>query len=389
MNPLNEMLTFTSSHLKDLGFTSPSVIIFEETARVNIRTMISKAQRNGITFRPHFKTHQSADVGQWFADEGVTAISVSSVSMAVYFANHGWNDITIAFLLNPLELPQIEKLALDLSARSGQLAVTIDSPEAAVALNNYTGPELGVWVKVDTGYGRTGVPWQDGGRFESIAKQLPKQTRLLGLLTHNGESYQTSTTNDLNQVWTESTHRMQKALSFLPHCDHLSISLGDTPCCRFLDYLPGVNEIRPGNFVFFDLMMWTRGICNTEELAAAAVCPVVGLYPDKNKVVLHGGAVHLSREYLLGSGNKPIFGYLGVLSLNQSNKLIPKVLSDAPVVTLSQEHGTVELTPENYQKYIQDLKIGDLVLVWPVHSCLTCDLANEYRADTKAILTKK
>ncbi len=150
-----------------------------------------------------------------------------------------------------------------------------------------------------------------------------------------------------------------------------------------------VNEIRPGNFVFFDLMMWTRGICNTEELAAATVCPVVALYPDKNKVVLHGGAVHLSREYLLGPENKPIFGYLGVLSLNQSNKLIPKVLSDAPVVTLSQEHGTVELTPENYQKYIQDLKIGDLVLVWPVHSCLTCDLANEYRADTKATLTKK
>ena len=31
-----------------------------------------------LSFRPHFKTHQSAEIGSWFRDFGVTRITVSS-----------------------------------------------------------------------------------------------------------------------------------------------------------------------------------------------------------------------------------------------------------------------------------------------------------------------
>ncbi len=73
--------------------------------------MAQKAKAHNLIFRPHFKTHQSAEIGNWFKDEGVNKITVSSVQMAEYFAESGWKDILIAFPVNIRETEQINRLA--------------------------------------------------------------------------------------------------------------------------------------------------------------------------------------------------------------------------------------------------------------------------------------
>lgn len=78
----------------------PTLLVNPQIARRNIAFMAEKAYRQGVRFRPHFKTHQSAVVGEWFREQGVQAITVSSVDMARYFADHGWQDILIAFPVN-------------------------------------------------------------------------------------------------------------------------------------------------------------------------------------------------------------------------------------------------------------------------------------------------
>ena len=78
----------------------PTLLVDEAICRENIRWMAEKAARLGVNFRPHFKTHQSKQMGRWFREEGIKSITVSSVSMAKYFNEDGWDDITIAFPLN-------------------------------------------------------------------------------------------------------------------------------------------------------------------------------------------------------------------------------------------------------------------------------------------------
>ena len=73
--------------------------------------MAEKAAKSNTSFRPHFKTHQSAQIGEWFRQEGVEAITVSSVRMAKYFAANDWGDITIAFPFNVHETKQADELA--------------------------------------------------------------------------------------------------------------------------------------------------------------------------------------------------------------------------------------------------------------------------------------
>ena len=47
----------------------PTVLLDEARARRNLAVMAAKARRQGVRFRPHFKTHQSAAMGEWFRQE--------------------------------------------------------------------------------------------------------------------------------------------------------------------------------------------------------------------------------------------------------------------------------------------------------------------------------
>jgi D-serine deaminase-like pyridoxal phosphate-dependent protein len=358
------MFKATSRHLKSLGLTGPSFVIDEARARANIRVMAAKARRSRVAFRPHFKTHQSPVVARWFADEGVDRITVSSVRMAEQFAETGWTDITIAFLVNPLEGPRLDNLARYLAEKGGRLGLTVDSVAAAGAL---TGLKAEAWVKIDTGYGRTGVPWD---AVDDLGAVLDALENPVGLLTHSGNSYAARNGVGLEELYSETVDRLATARAALERPD-LKLSVGDTPTCSVVAEFPGVDEVRPGNFVFYDLMQLQIGSCLSDRLAAAAACPVVGLYPDRGRIAVHGGAVHLSREYLETAGG-PIFGRLGALDLTPGEKTagLGRVIEDAPVVSLSQEHGLIEAPG----RIIEEIDIGDLLLIWPVHSCLTCDL---------------
>lgn len=383
----NELKT-TSRYLRELGLTSPAVVVDEVRTRRNIGFMARRARSAGARFRPHFKTHQSGAVGQWFRDEGVTAITVSSLAMAAYFAEFGWTDITLAFLLNPLELPRLGEVARFLDRRGGRLGLTLDSPAAARALAA-AGLPVDAWIKVDTGYGRTGAAWDDGPLLAAIRDALGPNIPLAGLLSHSGHSYRARTRENLQAIWDTALDRLRFARNLLGD-PALEISLGDTPCCSTVASLQGADEVRPGNFVFFDLMQLEIGSCGEAGLAAAVACPVVGVYPGRGQLVVHGGAVHLAKESLTDERGQGVFGKLGTLVTAEDGATgLGPVLHQAPLASLSQEHGVVNVDQDLFAGLLGDLEIGDLVLVYPVHSCLTCDLHRRYHTLDGGVLDRR
>ncbi len=126
----------------------------------NVERMAKKARASGVVLRPHFKTHQSADLAEWIREFGIDKITVSSVDMAEYFGRHGWNDITIAVPVNIHQIPKINSLA-----KSLELHVIIDSEFTAVRLSEGINNHLNVWIEIDTGDHRTGI---SADRIEQI-----------------------------------------------------------------------------------------------------------------------------------------------------------------------------------------------------------------------------
>jgi D-serine deaminase-like pyridoxal phosphate-dependent protein len=357
------MLRETCDLLARCGIDAPTLVVDEARVRTNIARMAAKAAASGVRFRPHFKTHRNRTVGRWFAEAGVTAITVSSLDMAEQFAAAGWDDITLAFLVNPRQLPRLGELAWRLADRGGALGLVVDTPEAARAVRHVVGDTAPLWIKVDTGYGRSGVAWDDAPRLRAVAGSAA----CVGLLAHAGHSYRTAR-DELPALWSETARRLAAAREVTGR--ELLLSVGDTPTSSVVDRFDGVDEVRPGNFVYHDLMQRALGACGDDDLAACVACPVVAVEPARGRVVLHGGAIHLSKESLPG----PVYGLVGRFAGDG-----PRVLDAAPLTDLSQEHGIVATAPGRFAPVLGDVRPGDLLPVWPVHACLVGEAARPAR----------
>ena len=145
---------------------------------------------------------------------------------------------------------------------------------------------------------------------------------------------------------------------------------GDTPNCSTQDEFGGIDELTPGNFVFYDLVQHSLGVCSEEEIAVAMECPVAGKYHHSRQILIHGGAVHFSKESLTMDSHS-IFGQL--VQRSESGWTSP--VHNAWLTSLSQEHGVLEKCGELFSH----VSIGDTLCFLPVHSCLTANLAREYR----------
>lgn len=349
----------------------PTLVVDRARAERNIARMAAKAAASGVRFRPHFKTHNNVEVGEWFRAAGTTAITVSSVDHAETFADAGWDDITIAFPLVTRALPRIRALAGRV-----RLGLLVDNAEAVASLASVDAP-LDVWVDVDAGYGRSGVAWDDpaGLAAVGIAAGGLARHRLRGVLTHAGNTYHAADRASIQAIWTETATRLGAARDVLAAAsgvDGLEVSVGDTPGCSVVDRLDAVDEVRPGNFVFYDLQQLALGSCAEDDLALAIACPIVGLYPARGEAVVHGGAVQLARDAAPGPGSGENFGRLLVVKPD-GWRLLP---AEAGYVRgVSQEHGVLRCAPE----VLAGLRVGDLAFIAPAHACLPANLIRDWR----------
>lgn len=348
------------------NIAKPTLLLDALKARDNIRRMKIKADAHKAFFRPHFKTHQSGVVGGWFRREGVAAIAVSSVDMAFYFAQHGWNDITIAFPLNIRDMERINRLASQLS-----LTLIVDNVHQAEALRSQMLFPVNVMIELDTGQGRTGIEAGDSDAIVRLAAVLDAapNVRLTGLLTHAGQTYQAKGKTAIEAIAAEAFEKMSVAKNRLGRPD-LLLSWGDTPSCSMLDRLPPFDEWRPGNFVFYDVMQYHIGSCSLDQVAVALLCPVVGVYPSRNQAVVQAGAVHLSGDFIAAEADFRNYGY--VVQLGDAGWSVP--LPGAWLASLSQEHGIIRFLPGKPIPFSP----GDLVAILPIHSCLTADTMGGY-----------
>ena len=335
----------------------PTIVLDEERARRNIRIMADKTKRSSVKFRPHFKSHQNAKIGQWFKDSGIDSITVSSLDMAEYFSGT-WNDITVAFPVNLREINGINKLGKKI-----KLNLLVESEDTVLFLKNNLQFKPEIWIKVDTGYKRTGVIWNDFTLMKKLAYQIVNSGNMLfkGILAHAGHSYKAESRQEIKEIYFDSLEKLRKIKEDITsEFDSVEISFGDTPCCSVIDDFKGLDEIRPGNFVLYDISQMKIGSCTEHEIAVSIACPIVAKHYNRMEIVIYGGAVHLSKDFIINENDEKIFGC--VTDLKEEGW--GKINKDEYVSRISQEHGIIKLGKENFEKY----NVGDLIAVIPVHS---------------------
>jgi len=345
----------------------PTLLLNERICRENIAAMCGRAKAHGVAFRPHFKTHQSHAIGAWFREAGVSAITVSSLKMAQYFAADGWNDITVAFPVNILEIDRIR----DLASRVSLNLLALD-PEPLALLEREVDRPVGIFIKIDAGYGRTGIPSTEVQAVEACLRQMArtKKLRFKGFVAHAGNTYRAGSREEILAIHETTRQRISELGGrYKLEFPDLVVSIGDTPGCSLADNFEGIDEMRPGNFVFYDAMQMQLGSCTLAQVAVVMACPVVALHPGRKRCIVYGGAIHFSKEYIMTSREQN-FGPVVQLAGNGWSAPV----EGAFMSSLSQEHGIISSRPD----FLKSLKIGSLVGVIPVHSCLTADCMRGY-----------
>lgn len=354
--------------LNHLDLRVPTLLLDKERCIRNIDRMLAKARASNVAFRPHFKTHQSRAVGHWFRERGVDRIAVSSLRMARYFAEDGWDDITVAFPINVRELDTIQDLAGRLS-----LNILVESPQTVRWLDKHLRNRVGVFIKVDVGTRRTGIDITDPERVEECLRVIKHADKLgiRGFLSHAGHTYDAQSIDLVQAIYRDSTSALQRLkMQFEKDYGPLIVSYGDTPSCSIIEAFDNIEEVRPGNFIFYDLMQSSIGSCRRDDIAVAMAVPVVALHPERGQFVVYGGSIHFGKDALqFDAGHKSYGALVAIKGGTWSG-----TREDCYLSSLSQEHGIVTAPVE----FIQALSVGDILLFVPVHSCQTAQLMGGY-----------
>ena len=343
--------------------SKPTLLLIKKIAQNNIKRMAEKAKKSHVVYRPHFKTHLSAEIGEWYREAGVSCITVSSIDMAVYFAAHGWSDITIAF---PVNILQIDVLAY--LSKQVKLTLVVESKEGLAHINRNLKIGVNICIKIDTGYHRTGISFEKIDIIKEVISNIEEPHHFVGLMGHFGHTYRETEAGKIRDIYNKGVKHLISIKSELEIND-CKISVGDTPSCSIVDDFAGVDEIRPGNLVFYDVMQQQIGSCNFEDIAVCLAVPVVAVHEDRAEIVVHGGAVHLSKDFIETEGVK---NYGLVVKLGDRDWSKP--LEGFYVSSLSQEHGIISLPKDQ----VETIKVGDLLGILPIHSCLTANIMKEY-----------
>ena len=346
----------------------PTLLLDKNKCLNNIELMLNKAIKNNIQLRPHFKTHQSHTIGRWFRNYGIQKITVSSVRMATYFAADNWKDITIAFPHNIHESDQVAQLAQKI-----QLNIVVENLESLQAIIPLLKSKIHVFIKGDTGYNRTGLSIEKKGTIDTLLDYIDSNEHLVfeGFLIHAGHTYQSTSQESIQKIHQESLQKIQSfRAAYSARYPQLTISYGDTPSCSVVNNFDGIDEIRPGNFVFYDLSQWRISSCSLDQIALAMACPVVAKHPARHEVSIYGGGVHFSKDRSTHHNGQTYFG-LVAKNTEKGWSTSPKA---AYAKSLSQEHGVIKGSTE----WLSTVHIGDILIIVPIHSCMTADLMKEY-----------
>ena len=296
------------------------------------------------------------------------------MEMAQYFSSE-WNDITVAFPVNILEIETINQLSETIT-----LHLLVESVEAITFLAQNTTNKIGIFIKIDVGYHRTGLSPASTQQIGEILSTISTSSTLSfkGFLTHAGHTYSCRTKEEILKIHNTSREILTALKAkYLDRYPDLIITIGDTPSCSVVDDFSGIDEIRPGNFVFYDLTQHHIGTCSFDQIAVAMACPIVAVHPERNEIVIYGGGVHFSKERLDTDNLGTIYGIVVEPLKEGWGEPVPGMY----LKSLSQEHGVIAVP----QSLISNYKTGDLLYLLPVHSCMTANEMKFYQSQDEII----
>jgi D-serine deaminase-like pyridoxal phosphate-dependent protein len=164
---------------------TPALVVDADAMRRNLGRMAAFARERGLKLRPHAKMHKCAAIARLQLDAGAVGVCVQKVGEAQALAAAGVSDIFVSNeVIEPAKLARLAALA-----HTAHIALAVDSRlgvERLAAAVRAAGVRVEVFVEIDVGHGRCGVPPAAAGALAKavVAHNLP----FAGLQAYQGRA---------------------------------------------------------------------------------------------------------------------------------------------------------------------------------------------------------
>jgi len=338
-------------HISELE--TPVLLVDLDRMERNLDRAAEYCRQHDLRLRPHTKTHKTPEIGRLQLDRGAVGLTVAKVGEAEVMTASGTDDLLVAYpILGESKLERLMEVA-----RRVSVTMALDSSEALQQLSAAAakaGVTVGVLVEANVGQNRCGL--DPGPALVALAREVERLpgVELAGVQFYAGHIWLTRP--DGPALFAESNKKVQQVRDDF-HREGIEIRIlsgGSTPLIFHSHETEGMNEIRPGTYIFNDLSEVAAGAATLDDCAVTIMATVVSS-PRPGHALIDGGSKTFTSDPIPWAEDKT-FGRI----------------TEAPsarLYGLNEEHGYVDITGAE-----RALKVGDRVRVIPNHVCVTVNM---------------
>ncbi len=334
---------------------TPALIVDKTIVATNINRWQRHAATHGVSMRPHIKTHKSIELATLQRDAGAVGITAAKLSEASVFVDAGFTDVFIAYPI----IGRAKCVAAAQLARRCRLIVGIENAVAVAELSAAAVAEgviIDVRIEVESGLQRCGAAPESVLEIAHLVRSAPG-LHLDGIFTYRGAWFAGANGQDPATLGRLEGELMVGLANQLRTAGIAidTVSVGSSPTGWSAAQVPGVTEIRPGTYVYGDLMQIKAGSATEADVALSILCTVISR-PSALTATIDGGSKTFAGDIVYERTGLP--GYATVVG------------GDGTLVRMSEEHGVVQFTKPNA------IAIGARIALRPIHVCTTVNLSD-------------
>ena len=344
---------------------TPTVVVDLDIMEANLRSLSGYCRENGISLRPHTKTHKVPAIAKMQIESGCRGITVAKIGEAEVMSRAGLEDILIAYPVWGSD--KIQRLVS--LAKGRAISVSLDSLAVAEGISDAAhraGIKINTLVEFDVGMHRCGIQSvSDWLKLAQAVDRLPG-LKFSGLMFYPGHIWDSLTEQGpALQRLSETIDAVQSGLrqQGMP-CE--VVSGGSTPTAYNSHQVKGLTEIRSGTYVFYDMNETQGGFSQVSNCALRVLVTVIST-AVKGRAIVDGGSKTFSGDRLI-SGDKQGFG----------------LVVEHPEIQfsgMSEEHGHLDLGDSAFQP-----RVGERLSIIPNHVCTCVNMHDQIFYHRKGIV---
>jgi D-serine deaminase-like pyridoxal phosphate-dependent protein len=343
------------------SIATPALVVDLNRMERNLAKMQRAVNGANCALRPHAKTHKSTELATLQVELGAQGIAVAKTSEAEKLCGAGVDDVLVGNeIVGSRQVARLAELA-----HSKQVTTCVDSPVGVKRLSaaaTAAKSTLSVLIDLDVGLGRTGIRPNAALALARAVNRAPGLA-LSGVFAYAGNAPATAAEEEV-RAFAQAEARAAVALADALVADGLPcevVSVSGTPGAVHAARVPGVTEVRPGGYIFYDTNLLTRGACGLDDCALMVLSTVVSK-PSHSTVVVDAGSKTLTTE------GRP----RGVTASPPVGKEVILDHPGARIVGMWEEHSVVALGGDDFK-----VAIGDRIFIVPFHACPVVNLADQ------------